>query len=311
MNSSNDDNVRSKSFCLEFAAGPRAGEQIPLGHDPVVIGRSQEADVTLDDQAASRKHAEIAFRDGAHVVVDHSSNGTYVNGALASDKPLQPGDQILIGETTLKYVAVEPEPQPPSPEPQAPPEPQADEQQPKPDEPAKPRVGSPVMLGLVVLIAALIAAAPKLLTSKAKPAKPAANAPASKATTQTAAPVTTMSPQDAIKAIERMLADARVQPRFVVDALDTCTQARVALGASDQAGKAELAGRLDELAKQARQLQADLCKTFERKAKFAIARRDYAQAKQYLDMLKAVLGDARAPAYLRAEKALAQLPRTK
>lgn len=43
-----------------------------------VLGRAPSANICIDDSRASRHHAEIELRGDKFVLVDHSSNGTYV-----------------------------------------------------------------------------------------------------------------------------------------------------------------------------------------------------------------------------------------
>lgn len=69
---------------------------------PLVIGRSKDADVTLEDRWASRRHCLIEAQDGALVVQDLGSKyGTLLNDAVISEAVLRPGDKLSIGLTTL------------------------------------------------------------------------------------------------------------------------------------------------------------------------------------------------------------------
>src|ERR1700730_2042195 len=72
------------------------------------IGRSTDNEWILPDpeRYLSGKHARVDFRAGTYVLVDTSSNGTYVNGAQVPlgkyhDYPLQEGDYIRLGEYEL------------------------------------------------------------------------------------------------------------------------------------------------------------------------------------------------------------------
>jgi DNA-binding NtrC family response regulator len=69
----------------------------------VVIGRSDEADLRVDDDTASRSHAKIFTADGVARLVDLGShNGTFVNGErVDGTRPLASGDVISIGAVTL------------------------------------------------------------------------------------------------------------------------------------------------------------------------------------------------------------------
>jgi type VI secretion system protein len=72
------------------------------------VGRATDNDWILPDteRYLSGKHARIDFRAGAYVLVDTSSNGTYVNGAQVPlgkyhDYALKDGDYIRLGEYEL------------------------------------------------------------------------------------------------------------------------------------------------------------------------------------------------------------------
>lgn len=76
--------------------------ELVFDHFPLVIGRSEEADVTIDDRWASRRHCLIEAQDGELVVHDlGSKHGTLLNDAIISEAVLKPGDTLSIGLTTL------------------------------------------------------------------------------------------------------------------------------------------------------------------------------------------------------------------
>jgi pSer/pThr/pTyr-binding forkhead associated (FHA) protein len=80
------------------------GKRTVLSGSRVVIGRSRDCDVTLDDPNVSRRHAELR-REGATWVVSDlgSTNGVKVNGHRVNDHPLTPGDQITLGLERLTF----------------------------------------------------------------------------------------------------------------------------------------------------------------------------------------------------------------
>jgi type VI secretion system protein len=72
------------------------------------IGRGTDNEWILPDpeRYLSGKHARVDFRSGSYILVDTSSNGTYVNGAQVPlgkyhDYPLKDGDYIRLGEYEL------------------------------------------------------------------------------------------------------------------------------------------------------------------------------------------------------------------
>ncbi|MCP3964355.1 MAG: efflux RND transporter periplasmic adaptor subunit [bacterium] len=68
-----------------------------------VLGRSPSADLVLADGECSKRHAQVHARGGQFHVVDlESSNGTLVNGERIRDAPLSVGDEIVIGQTSVR-----------------------------------------------------------------------------------------------------------------------------------------------------------------------------------------------------------------
>src|SRR3954449_900347 len=80
---------------------------VPLRDPTTRLGRSHTADVVLEDPSVSRRHAIIARRGDASVLLDDRSlNGVQVNGARVTEAPLTHGDEILIGRIPIRYVEV-------------------------------------------------------------------------------------------------------------------------------------------------------------------------------------------------------------
>ena len=70
----------------------------------MVVGRSREADIVLQDPNVSRRHAELRKDDDGWQIVDlGSTNGIKVNGRRVDTQPLRPGDQVTIGVTDLTF----------------------------------------------------------------------------------------------------------------------------------------------------------------------------------------------------------------
>jgi len=72
---------------------------IELSQGKYILGRSEEADIKIDDRSVSRKHAEILVLKNQVVIVDlSSSNGTFINGERISMKEVQPGETVRFGQ---------------------------------------------------------------------------------------------------------------------------------------------------------------------------------------------------------------------
>jgi hypothetical protein len=70
----------------------------------LVVGRSRECDITVDDPNVSRRHAEIRHEDGAYWIVDlGSTNGVTVDGERVERARLDPDAEILLGTTELRF----------------------------------------------------------------------------------------------------------------------------------------------------------------------------------------------------------------
>ena len=80
------------------------GRRYPILKGRTVIGRGSEADVTLDDSGASRRHAEVQW-DGSRARVRDlgSTNGTQVNGAPVKEALLEPDSVITIGRSRIVF----------------------------------------------------------------------------------------------------------------------------------------------------------------------------------------------------------------
>jgi pSer/pThr/pTyr-binding forkhead associated (FHA) protein len=82
------------------------GRVLPVTTGRVVVGRSRECDVRVEDGNVSRRHFELV-QEGptAWVVADlGSTNGTEVNGSRVSGRRrLEDGDRITIGGTELVF----------------------------------------------------------------------------------------------------------------------------------------------------------------------------------------------------------------
>jgi len=69
------------------------------------IGRGLSADLRLDENSVSRRHAMLVREDSrARILDDRSSNGTFVNGRRIEQADLSSGDVIKIGRVTLLFL---------------------------------------------------------------------------------------------------------------------------------------------------------------------------------------------------------------
>lgn len=95
------------SACLVMLAGPGLGRKFALDAPRVVLGRSPECGIPLEEESVSRAHAEIARTPAGHHLRDlGSTNGTRRNDQkVTSPELLADGDVIGLGRIRLKYLS--------------------------------------------------------------------------------------------------------------------------------------------------------------------------------------------------------------
>lgn len=92
--------------CLVVIYGQQIGRRFRIKRGEVLIGRSSQAQIQIDHESVSRRHAQVAIGDQEAVVRDlGSTNGTYVNDEPVTERVLRDGDLIKVGRTILKYLS--------------------------------------------------------------------------------------------------------------------------------------------------------------------------------------------------------------
>lgn len=79
------------------------GARHQISRPTLVLGRSTEADVRIDDPGVSRRHCEI--RPGTPPTIQDlgSTNGIVVDGTHTTRATLRDGSRIVVGSTTIIY----------------------------------------------------------------------------------------------------------------------------------------------------------------------------------------------------------------
>lgn len=74
------------------------GRTFPVGDQPLIIGRSPDVAVVVNDTNVSRRHAEVwRTNEGVAVRDLQSTNGTFVNGHRITAVSVSPRDDITVG----------------------------------------------------------------------------------------------------------------------------------------------------------------------------------------------------------------------
>src|SRR5262245_33509296 len=79
------------------------GPDIPLGRDPLMVGRHPDCDVRLPSIRVSRRHCCMTEVDGEVSVRDlGSTNGTLINGRRVESGRLRRGDLLSIADLSYR-----------------------------------------------------------------------------------------------------------------------------------------------------------------------------------------------------------------
>lgn len=94
--------------CLVVIYGQQLGAKHPLKAGEMIVGRSSQAQLQIDHESVSRRHARIVLTESGVLVSDlGSTNGTYVNDDPVQERTLAHGDLIKVGRTILKYLSTD------------------------------------------------------------------------------------------------------------------------------------------------------------------------------------------------------------
>ncbi|AJE41588.1 FhaA domain-containing protein [Streptomyces nodosus] len=79
------------------------GSRHQISRPTLVLGRSTEADVRIDDPGVSRRHCEIRTGTPSTIQDLGSTNGIVVDGQHTTRATLRDGSRIVVGSTTIIY----------------------------------------------------------------------------------------------------------------------------------------------------------------------------------------------------------------
>jgi len=95
---------RGTPATLVIVEGNLTGTKVPLGGQPITVGRASENQLVLDDDYVSGKHARFYAENGRWFVEDiGSTNGTHVGShRITSPTPLNVGTSVRFGKTVVE-----------------------------------------------------------------------------------------------------------------------------------------------------------------------------------------------------------------
>ncbi|MGN8553259.1 UNVERIFIED_CONTAM: FHA domain-containing protein [Microbacterium sp. SLM126] len=89
---------------IVITSGPKAGIELPLGKEPLTIGRSSESALVVRDDYTSSHHARLVLWGDQWMIQDlDSTNGTWHDGSrVTAPAPVTIGAPIKVGATTFE-----------------------------------------------------------------------------------------------------------------------------------------------------------------------------------------------------------------
>jgi len=89
--------------CLLVISGKAIGRMFKLSKPEMVLGRGDDVDIIIDDDAISRHHARIVTKADHTVWIEDlgSKNGTYLEGEKVTRIELHDGDRVQVGSSTI------------------------------------------------------------------------------------------------------------------------------------------------------------------------------------------------------------------
>jgi hypothetical protein len=89
---------------LVITSGGKAGLEIPLGSEPLTIGRASDSGLQIRDDYTSTHHARLLLWGDDWVIQDlDSTNGTFVDGQrIDSPTQIAAGTPVKVGATTFE-----------------------------------------------------------------------------------------------------------------------------------------------------------------------------------------------------------------
>jgi adenylate cyclase len=107
-----DDMMSTRIIAPTFRSAPNINDELTLsfhersytvnkGHRSIMMGRGDTCDIVVPNNLASRQHVRIEWRSGKLVIIDQSSNGTYLRFSDGKVVQITREEMILHGKGSI------------------------------------------------------------------------------------------------------------------------------------------------------------------------------------------------------------------
>ena len=92
------------SATLRALSGGLTGKKYSLSNRDFLVGRGKGADIIINENLVSRRHAIIKKKVNEYMICDlHSTNGVFINNLKMEKAILNNGDLIQIGSCVFQF----------------------------------------------------------------------------------------------------------------------------------------------------------------------------------------------------------------
>lgn len=97
-------NLDTDLATLQVLSGGLRGKKYPLSNRDFLVGRGRGADIIINENLVSRRHAIIKRKTNEYMICDlHSTNGVFINNLKMEKAILNNGDLIQIGSCVFQF----------------------------------------------------------------------------------------------------------------------------------------------------------------------------------------------------------------
>ena len=91
-------------WMLRILKGPKEGLVFPISEGINTIGKDSSCSIQINAQGISRTHAHLHVQNAELILIDKSTNGTFINGIKIHKEKIEPGDKIYLHKVVCDII---------------------------------------------------------------------------------------------------------------------------------------------------------------------------------------------------------------